>query len=62
MAIDFYGDDAVRARQQVGGESAPAGTDLHHQRFPLGTRGTGDTLQDGTANQEMLAEFLAPHR
>jgi hypothetical protein len=60
-AIDFDGDDAIRAGQQVGGESAAAGTDFDDQRFAVGTCGAGNAFEDRAASQEMLAEFLARH-
>ena len=55
VAIDFDGDDAIRAGQQVGGESAPAGTDFDDQRLAIGTCGAGDAFQDGAADKEVLA-------
>jgi hypothetical protein len=61
IAIDFDGDDAIRAGQQVRSESAPAGTDLDDERLPIGTCGARDAFENRAANQEMLAEFLARH-
>jgi hypothetical protein len=60
-AIDFDGDDAIRAGQQVSGESAPAWADFDDERFALGTCGAGNAFENRAANQEMLAELLARH-
>ena len=62
MGIDFNRDQASGARQQVRGQGAAAGADLDHQRLRLGASGAGDTFENGTAEEEMLAEFLARHR
>ncbi len=60
--IDFDGDDAIRAGQQVSGESAAAGAYLDDERLPAGTCGSRYSFENRAPNEEMLAELLARHR
>jgi hypothetical protein len=60
--VDFNGDHAFRPLQQVGRERALAGTDFNYQRFRLRTDRRCNATQDGTANEEMLAELASRGR
>jgi hypothetical protein len=56
--IDFDGNHSRGARQQSGGQSAAAGSNLDDDAAGLRTSCGGDALQDRAFDQEMLTEFL----
>jgi hypothetical protein len=62
IGIELDGDNPIRTGQQALGECATARSDLHNQGLTLGTSGASNTFEDRTANEEVLAEFLARHR
>ena len=59
--VDLDGDHALRALEQVRGESAASGADLNDRRAAVGTRQLGDALKYRIFFQEVLAEPLARH-
>jgi len=57
--VDFDGDDAAGALNEFRSEGAAAGADFDDERLAPGAGRGGDALEDGAADQEVLAEFLA---
>jgi hypothetical protein len=55
LRIEFDGNDAGGAFQQVFGKRAFSGADLGNERLTSGTSGNGDAAQDGLIGEEVLA-------
>jgi hypothetical protein len=55
--VDFDGDDARGAAQQLLCQRTLAGTDFDHEVFARGADGHGNPLQNARVRQEVLAEF-----
>ncbi len=58
IGIEFDGYEAIGAGKEFLGEGAAARADFNDQGFMGGRRGRGDALEDGTADEEVLAETL----
>ena len=58
VGVDFDGNHAGGAAQQLFRQRAAAGTDFDHQVFACGTDGNGNPLQDGAVGQKVLPELL----
>jgi hypothetical protein len=58
LGVDFDGDDAGGAPQQLFRQRTAARTDFNHQVFARGTNGYGNTLQNTRVCEEVLTEFL----
>jgi len=53
--IDFDGDDAGGAGEQVGGEGAAAGSDFDYDGGGVRARGFGNAFEDFFPDEEVLA-------